>query len=88
MARLTAGTAYNPIMGDGSRGVIHVIIADNETVTLSGSVAGGTYTNIEVFTATTLKEITLVPYMKFTATDGDSAGSVASTVDIDETRGK
>tara|TARA_R100001198_G_C5126643_1_gene146797 strand:- start:374 stop:640 length:267 start_codon:yes stop_codon:yes gene_type:complete len=88
MARLTAGTAYRPIMGDGSRGVVHVIIGDNETVTLSGSVAGATYTTIETFSSTAIKEVVLTPYMKFTATDGDNAGSVASTVDIDETRGK
>lgn len=81
MAQLTAATAHNPKMGDGSRGVLQVVIGSGETVTIQGSLNGTDYVTIETATEDSLKEIVLVAFMKYTV-----SGGTASKVYIDETR--
>ena len=81
MAQLIATTAYNPKMGDGSRGVVQVVIGSGETVTIQGSLNGTDYVTIETATADMLKEIVLTPYVKYTV-----SGGTASKVYVDETR--
>lgn len=92
MAQLTLGTAFNPKLGDGSRGVIQVIIDGANDVTLYGSVDGTTYVKIKNYTASTLEEVVLAPYMAFSSDTGATVTSFSatavgnSTVHIDETR--
>lgn len=81
MAQLIAATAHNPKMGDGSRGVLQVVIGSGETVTLQGSLNGSDYVTIETATVDTLKELVLVAFMRYTV-----SGGTASKVYIDETR--
>jgi len=59
----TAVASSLPLDGTGMRGVV-AITKGNTNVTLCGSLDGTTYYVIEEFTASTLKEITLVPYFK------------------------
>lgn len=53
----------NRLKGTGLRGVIAITKGDTN-VTLQGSIDGTNYFVIETFTASTLKEITLVPYLR------------------------
>ena len=59
----TAVASSLPLDGTGMRGVV-AVTKGNTNVTLCGSLDGTTYYVIETFTASTLKEITLVPYFK------------------------
>jgi|14_taG_2_1085336.scaffolds.fasta_scaffold00180_28 uncharacterized protein YraI len=81
MAQLISATAYNPRMGDGSHGVIQVVIGSGETVTIQGSLNGTDYVTIETVTTDMLKEIVLTPYVKYIV-----SGGTQSKVFIDETR--
>lgn len=85
-------TAYNPTMGDGSRGVVQCVHGGStHHAYLWGSINGSDYVLIESFTGSALKEIILVPYLKISnASSGHSSGAVnaATKVYIDETRGK
>ena len=60
--------------GSGLKGVLQVKI-DGTNVTLQGSIDNTDFYNIETFTASTLKEITLVPYFRV---NGDASGSAAT----------
>ena len=64
------------LKGTGLRGVI-AIDKGTTDVTLQGSLDNSTFYNIETFTADTLKEITLVPYLRV---NGDATGT-AATID-------
>lgn len=87
MAQLTATEVFAPRMNDsGGRGILQVVIADGEVVTLQGSISGTTFTTIDTFSASTIKEIVLCPFFKFTATAGGTGGT-QSTVEIEEVRG-
>jgi len=92
MAQLKLGTAFNPKMGDGSRGVIQVIIDGANDVTLYGSIDGSTYVKIKNYTTSAIEEVVLCPYMAFSADTSVTVTSFAatavgtSTVQIDETR--
>jgi|TARA_E500000178_G_C16521717_1_gene530390 hypothetical protein len=94
MAQLTAGTAYNPKMGDGSRGVVQVYIptSGGEDLTLYGSVNGVEYIKIKHYDASTIEEVVLCPYMAYSSQEDNHltatpTGAVAnSKVLIDETR--
>lgn len=92
MTQLTLGTAFNPKMGDGSRGVIQVIIDGANDVTLYGSLDGATYVKIKNYTESAIEEVVLCPHMAFSADTGVTVTSFSatavgnSTVKIDETR--
>lgn len=87
MTQLTATEVFAPRINDsGGRGILQVVIADGEVVTLQGSIDGVTFTTIESFPASVIKELVLCPYFKFTATAG-STGGTQSTVRIAEVRG-
>ena len=80
-------TAYNPKMGDGSRGVVQAVIGTGGAY-LWGSLNGTDYALIDSFTEDTIKEIVLCPYVLISgsATDKDDNVSVFNKVFIDETR--
>lgn len=87
MTTLTATEVYATRMNDsGGRGILQITIADSELVTFQGSIDGVTFTTIEVFTVSSIKEIALCPFFKYTITNG-STGGQQSTVMIAETRG-
>ena len=75
MTQLTLGTAFNPKMGGGSRGVIQVIIDGANDVTLYGSVDGATYVKIKNYVASSIEEVVLTPYMAFSS---DTAATVTT----------
>ena len=60
--------------GTGLKGVLQVKI-DGTNVTLQGSIDNTDFYNIETFTASTVKEVTLVPYFRV---NGDATGSAAT----------
>lgn len=64
------------LKGTGLKGVI-AIDKGTTNVTLQGSLDNSTFYNIETFSADTIKEITLVPYLRV---NGDATGS-AATID-------
>lgn len=80
--------AHNPKMGDGSRGVIQVVIDGANAAYLYGSLNGTDYQLIESFTASALKEIVLCPYFKLSTSASSVTGTIGGTtkVYIDETR--
>ena len=89
MAQLTAGVAYNPKMGDGSKGVIMVDYSSG--VSLYGSLDGTTFIKIKTYTGDALEEVVLAPTMAFSVDTDDKITSLSSTatstrVFIDETR--
>lgn len=61
----------------GLKAVI-AVVRDNVDVTLQGSLDNTTFFNIETFTASSLKEITLVPYFRV---NGDATNSAATIGD-------
>lgn len=83
-----SSTAYNPKMGDGSRGVIQAVIDGSNAAYLYGSLNGTDYQLIESFTASALKEIVLCPYFKLSTSASSVTGIIGGTtkVYIDETR--
>ena len=84
--QVTQGTAFNPKMGDGSKGVIQVNHGDTD-VTLFGSIDGTNYIKIETFTADTIKEVVLCESFKVSGSDANTTTSIGtSTVHISETR--
>lgn len=92
---LTAGSIYNPSMGDGSKGVISVYIptSGGEDLTLYGSLNGTQYIKIKHYDASAIEEIVLCPYMAYSSQEdahltSAPTGAVAnSIVTIDETKG-
>ena len=86
---VNAGTATaldlrQKIKGTGLKAVIAVTIDSTSYVTLQGSLDGTTYFIIETFTSNTIKEVTLVPYLRVNGaadTSGDdSIGSSTAKV--------
>ena len=81
-------TAYNPKMGDGSRGVVQVVHDGSNDAHLWGSLNGTDYTLVESYSAGAIKEVILCAYFKISPSSSDHTGSVGGTtkVFIDETR--
>jgi hypothetical protein len=73
----------NRLKGTGLRGVVAITKGDTD-VTLQGSIDGTNYFVIETFTASTLKEVTLVPYLRVNGaadtSDNDTIGSSTAFV--------
>jgi len=90
MAQLSneSAKAYNPKMGDGSRGVIQAVISGGNAAYLYGSLNGTDYQLIESFTTSAIKELVLCPYFKLSTSSSSVTGTVnvATKVYIDETR--
>jgi len=61
------------LKGTGLKGVVAIDKGDTNA-TLQGSLDNSTFYNIETFTADTLKEITLVPFLRV---NGDATGTAA-----------
>ena len=98
MVNLQAGSVFKPAMGDGSIGVIQVHTDSTNDVTLYGSLDGVTFTKIKNYAVDSdlIEEFTLCPFVAISA---DTAATVAaaslattslgaSTVKLDETRGR
>lgn len=83
-----SANAYNPKMGDGSRGVVQAIISGGNAAYLYGSLNGSDYQLIESFTTSAIKEIVLCPYFKLSTSSASVTGTVGGNtkVYIDETR--
>ena len=81
-------TAYNPKMGDGSRGVVQAVIDGSNNAYLWGSLNGTDYTLVDSFEADAIKEVVLCAYFKISPSSTDSTGNVGGNtkVFIDETR--
>ena len=63
------------LAGTGLKGVIAIDHNGSNDVTLQGSVDNSHFVNIETFSADTIKEITLAPYLRV---NGDATGSAAT----------
>lgn len=83
-----SATAFNPKMGDGSRGVVQAVIEGANSAYLYGSLNGTDYQLVESFTSSAIKEIVLCPYFKLSTSDTSVTGTVGgnSKVYISETR--
>ena len=81
-------TAYNPKMGDGSRGVIQAVIDGSNNAYLWGSLNGTDYTLVESFEAGAIKEVVLCAFFKISSSNSSDTGTVGAgtKVFIDETR--
>jgi len=81
-------TAYNPKMGDGSRGVVQAVIDGSNNAYLWGSLNGTDYTLVDSFTADAIKEVVLCAYFLVSGSATDATVDVGGTtkVFIDETR--
>ena len=91
MAQLSnnSATAYNPKMGNGSRGVVQCVHGGStHHAYLYGSVNGSDYVLVESFTSSALKEVVLCPYFKLSTSASSVTGTVnaATKVYVDETR--
>ena len=90
MAQLSnANTAYNPKMGDGSRGVVQCVHGGStHHAYLYGSLNGSDYVLIESFTSSAIKEVVLCPYFLISGSAVNITDDVnaATKVYIDETR--
>ena len=81
-------TAYNPKMGDGSRGVVQAVIDGSNSAYLWGSLNGTNYTLVDSFTADAIKEVVLCAYFLVSGSSANATTAVGGTtkVLIDETR--
>jgi len=81
-------TAYNPKMGDGSRGVVQAVISGGNNAYLWGSLNGSDYTLVDSFTANAIKEVVLCAYFLISGSATDATVDVVAgtKVFIDETR--
>ena len=81
-------TAYNPKMGDGSRGVVQVVHDGSNDAHLWGSLNGTDYTLVESYSAGAIKEVVLCAYFLVSGSSTDATVDVGGTtkVFIDETR--
>ena len=66
--------AFEPSCKHSQRGVVQAVIDSSNTAHLHGSVNGTDYQLIESFTASTIKEIILPPFLKV-------SGSASNTTD-------
>ncbi len=72
------------LKGTGLKAVIAITIDSTSYVTLQGSLDGTNYFVIETFSSNTIKEVTLVPYLRVNGaadtSDNDTIGSSTAKV--------
>lgn len=72
------------LQGSGLKGLIAIKIDSTSYVTLQGSINNTDYFVIETFTADTIKEITLCPYMRVNGaadtSNNDTIGNSTATI--------